>query len=101
MQYHYGLLTGAAIPSNIYHRYLALWNDSIVEQMANVATPRPYKTFCVNDVGLQSECTDEVNEAVVNFLNSYFPNDQHLSCERRKLPPRPRLFTEASDRLSR
>lgn len=73
MQYHYGFHKKMAIPSNISHRYLALWKESIVEQMSNVAASRRYKTFCINDVGLQPERTDEVNEAVISFLEGYFP----------------------------
>jgi len=73
MQYHYGFNRQKAIPASISHRYLALWKDSVIEQMHNVAKSKKYKTFCINDVGLQPERTQEVNNAVFNFLESYFP----------------------------
>jgi len=73
MQYHYGFIQKKAVPASISHRYLALWKETIIEQMGSIAESRKYKTFCINDVGLQPERTEEVNEAVVNFLESYFP----------------------------
>lgn len=72
-QYHYGFQTGRAQPARISHRYLALWKPMIDEQLAKVESSRAFKTFCVNDVGLQEERLDEVNELVGNFLESYFP----------------------------
>ena len=74
MQYHYGFHRAKAMPSRISHRYFALWKDSVVEQLNSVLEARGKKTFCINDVGLQPERTEEVNDAVINFLESYFPN---------------------------
>ncbi len=73
MQYHYGYQLGRAMPANISHRYLALWKPTVVEQLVNVERSRSYKTICINDVGLQPERTAEVNEAVAQFLESYYP----------------------------
>jgi len=73
MQYHYGFNKQKAVPAELSHRYLALWKETVIEQMGNVLKSKKYKTFCINDVGLQPERTKEVNEAVVNFLESYFP----------------------------
>lgn len=73
MQYHYGYRTGRALPGRISHRYLALWKATVLEQMAGVARDRSFKTFCINDVGLQPERTDEVNRGVSDFLEQYFP----------------------------
>ena len=73
MQYHYGYNQRLVIPSKITHRYLALWKETIIAQLGSLLKSRKYKTFCINDVGLQPERTEEVNEAVVNFLEEYFP----------------------------
>lgn len=73
MQYHYGYAHKLAMPSNISHRYLALWKDTIIDQMQRVEERRSFKTFCINDVGLQAERTAEINEAVVQFLDRYYP----------------------------
>lgn len=73
MQYHYGYKLGRAMPSSISHRYLALWKDSIIEQLESVQRSRKYKTLCINDVGLQPERTAEVNNAVIEFLETYYP----------------------------
>lgn len=73
MQYHYGYQAGRAMPDDISHRYLALWKPSIVEQLAKVESSRSYKTICINDVGLQPERLAEVNEAVAQFLEAYYP----------------------------
>ena len=73
MQYHYGFEQRRAVPASISHRYLALWKLNIVEQLTAVGRRRSYKTFCINDVGLEPHRTAEVNEAVVSFLEAYYP----------------------------
>ena len=73
MQYHYGYEQRRAVPSSISHRYLALWKPNVVKQLEKVGQLRTYKTFCINDVGLQPDRTSEVNEAVIAFLDAYFP----------------------------
>lgn len=73
MQYHYGYEERRAVPASISHRYLALWKPNIIEQLDAVGRRRSYKTFCINDVGLEPHRTAEVNEAVVAFLDAYFP----------------------------
>src|SRR5690606_28394268 len=73
MQYHYGFASGRAVPSDITHRYLALWKPGIVDQLDATVRGRAWKTMCVNDVGLEAERTEEVDRAVAAFLSSYFP----------------------------
>lgn len=73
LQFHYGNPRRMAMAGSISHRYLALWKPTITDQLANVERRRSYKTFCINDVGLQPERTAQVNEAVVAFLEAYFP----------------------------
>ncbi len=73
MQYQYGFHHAKAMPSSISHRYLALWKEAIVDQLNIVLRSRDKKTFCINDVGLQPERTEEINNAVIDFLEAYFP----------------------------
>jgi hypothetical protein len=73
MQYHYGFQVRAAVRATISHRYLALWKPEIHNQLVNVLLRRRFKTFCINDVDLTEERTAEVNRAVVEFLEAYFP----------------------------
>lgn len=73
MQYHYGFATRKAVPAIMSHRYLALWKAEIIAQMDTVRSTRRFKTFCVNDVGLQADRSEAVNGAVDDFLNAYFP----------------------------
>lgn len=73
MQYHYGFHRRRAMPSSLSHRYLALWKNEIIDQMESVERSRAYKTFCINDVGLQPHRTDAINSAVQRFLDAYFP----------------------------
>lgn len=73
MQYHYGFGTGRAVPASMSHRYLALWKPTILEQLQLLQRRRSRKTFCINDVGLQEERTALVNDAVVTFLEGYYP----------------------------
>jgi hypothetical protein len=73
MQYHYGFHRRMAIPGRISHRYIALWKPQISEQLENLSMSRRYKTFCINDVGLQDERTASVDGAIAAFLQSYFP----------------------------
>ena len=73
MQYHFGFHKRMSVPSSITHRYLALWKPTILKQLDGVEKNRKYKTFCINDVGLQPERTAEINEAVIAFCERYFP----------------------------
>lgn len=73
MQYQYGFNEAKAMPGSLSHRYLALWKTAIFEQLQIVELERNKKTFCINDVGLQPERTPEVNNAVIDFLDAYFP----------------------------
>jgi hypothetical protein len=73
MQYHAGVQEGIAVPSNISHRYLALWKPSIDKQFQGVARTRKYKTFCINDVGVTAERQQLVDRLVNEFLLNYFP----------------------------
>ncbi|NLE78657.1 MAG: hypothetical protein GX610_03585 [Rhodococcus sp.] len=73
MQYHFGYQHRLAMRSSISHRYLALWKPSIRRQLATVEQRRAHKTFCINDVGLQPGRTADINQAVVEFLEAYFP----------------------------
>jgi hypothetical protein len=73
MQPHYGFLRQQAIPSQITNRYLGLWKVAVEEQMRNVLYGRRYKTFCINDVGLQQSREQQIDASVVAFLESYFP----------------------------
>jgi hypothetical protein len=73
MQQHYGFFRHKAVPASISHRYLALWKPTIEAQLQGVARTRRYKTFCINDVGLTEERQSAVDQAVAEFLTSYFP----------------------------
>lgn len=73
LQYHYGFLTRQAMPDTTELAYLALWKPGVVQQMHQVLATRDHLSLCVNDVGLQPEREAEVNGAVRNFLDRYFP----------------------------
>lgn len=73
MGHHFGFATGRAVPSSISQRYLALWKPVIGGQLAGVLNTRRYKTFCINDVGVQPDRADEVDGLVQEFLDGYFP----------------------------
>ena len=49
------------------------WKEAIFEQFSTVLELQNHKTFCINDVGLQAERKTEVNSAVTDFLETYFP----------------------------
>jgi len=70
---HFAFHKGLAVPSSTTFRYLSLWRPSIVSLMLNVLKDRKYQYFCINDVGLPEEREEAVNEAVKDFLESYFP----------------------------
>src|SRR5690606_23837407 len=73
MQYHYGFASGRAVPSDISHRYLALWKPGIIGQLEATARSRLWKTICINDVGLADDRNREVSSAVGHFLLTYYP----------------------------
>lgn len=73
MQYHYGFASGRAVPSDISHRYLALWKPGIIGQLEATARSRLWKTICINDVGLADDRNREVSSAVGHFLRTYYP----------------------------
>lgn len=73
MQYHFGHHRRMVVQSRITLRYLALWKPTICAQLDGVERRRSYKTFCINDVGLQPERSEQINRAVVDFLEAYFP----------------------------
>jgi hypothetical protein len=72
-QYHAGFAEGIAFPSIITHRYLSLWKPTIAEQMNNVYRNRAFKTFCINDVGVQPQNVAASDRLVHKFLANYFP----------------------------
>ena len=73
MQYNFGYAECLAYPSNISHRYLALWKETIANQLAGVLRRRTFKTLCINDVGVPADRVAEVDALVDDFLRSYFP----------------------------
>ncbi len=73
MAYQFGYLEQRAVPSTISNIYLSLWKPKIGNQFNSVLKARPYKTFCINDVGVAPEHADAVDDMVFNFLESYFP----------------------------
>ena len=73
MQYHTGLHDKLVQLSKISHRYLALWKPTIDKQFEGVSKTRKYKTFCINDVGVQPEKSAYTDKLVHDFLNDYFP----------------------------
>lgn len=73
MAHHFAFATGRSVPSDISQRYLALWKPMIAGQLSGVLNTRRYKTFCINDVGVQPERAEEVDGLVQEFLDAYFP----------------------------
>ncbi len=73
MQFHYGYGLGRALPASISNRYIGLWKPTVIEQLEALGRTRNYRTFCINDVGLQPERTAEVTGAVIRMLEEYFP----------------------------
>ncbi|MFO3904275.1 stealth family protein [Enterobacter hormaechei] len=73
MQYNFGYYDGKAIQSYISNRYLALYKDTIKEQLNGVFENRKFKTICINDVGLNDDKLESVNKITHDFLESYFP----------------------------
>lgn len=73
MQYQFAYLQKLAVPSSITNRYLALWKPTIAEQFKNVLFTRAFKTFCINDVGVEPQNVDATDRLVQEFLSAYFP----------------------------
>ncbi|MDX6322430.1 MAG: hypothetical protein QOF52_2288 [Propionibacteriaceae bacterium] len=71
---HYGFFHNRAVPGRLDHRYLALWKPVIDVQLANVLKSRRYKSFCINDAGVDPEREPLVDALVADFLKSYFPH---------------------------
>jgi len=70
---HYAYQKGLAVPYNISNRYLALWKPTIKDQLQNVLKRRSYKTFCINDVGVEDSMKEKTDNLVADFLENYFP----------------------------
>lgn len=73
MQYQFAYLQKLAVPSSISNCYLALWKPTIAAQLNNVASNRNFKTFCINDVGVDPDKAEEIDDLVFSFLENYFP----------------------------
>jgi len=70
---HLAYARGMATAANISNRYLALWKQTIKDQLTGVLKTRKYKTFCINDVGIPDARKKTTEKAVQNFLQNYFP----------------------------
>lgn len=73
LQYQYGFLTRQALPAQIQLAYIALWKPGLVAQLKEVLASREPLSICINDVGLTADRESEVNAAVQQFLERYWP----------------------------